>query len=83
MDRPRPRDVILRKLDDGTLPTKTPNKIYTDYGSGATCDACGDPLQSAQVELSCPDEHRTFRMHLSCAALWEAVRVTRGPDPAL
>jgi hypothetical protein len=41
------------------------------------------PLQSAQVELSCPDEHRTFRMHLSCAALWEAVRVTRGPDPAL
>jgi hypothetical protein len=42
--------VILRKLDDGTLPTKAPNKIYTGYGSGATCDACGDAILRAEVE---------------------------------
>jgi hypothetical protein len=40
MDRPRLRDVILRKLDDGTLPTQAPNKVYSGYGSGATCGAC-------------------------------------------
>ena len=83
MDRSSLRDVIRRKLDDGTLPTKAPKKIYTGYGSGATCDACGDTLLSAHVELSCPDEHRTFRMHLRCAGLWEAERLTRGLDPAL
>jgi hypothetical protein len=42
--------VIARKLDDGALPTKAPNKIYTGYGSGATCDACGDAILRAEVE---------------------------------
>jgi hypothetical protein len=85
MDRPSLRDVILRKLDDGALPTKPPNKMYAGHGSGATCDACGEAIQPAQVEyeLNYPDEHRTLRLHLHCAGLWEAVRLTRGLDPAL
>jgi hypothetical protein len=29
VDRPSLRNVILRKLDDGTLPTKAPNKFYS------------------------------------------------------
>jgi hypothetical protein len=77
--------VIARKLDDGALPTKAPSKIYTGYGSGATCDACGDAILRAEVEyeLNYPDVPRTSRLHLSCAGLWEAVRLTRGLDPAL
>ncbi len=49
------------------------------------CDACGDPILSAQVEyeLNYPDEHRTFRLHLGCAGLWEAMRLKRGLDLAL
>jgi hypothetical protein len=43
--------VIRRKLDDGTLPTEPPQgKIYAGYGSGAPCNACGDPIHPAQVE---------------------------------
>jgi hypothetical protein len=85
MDRSNLRNVIVRKLDDGALPAEPPNKIYAGHGSGATCDACGDPIQPAQVEyeLNYPDELRTFPLHLSCAGLWEAVRLTRGLDPAL
>jgi hypothetical protein len=86
MDRASLRDVIRRKLHDGDLPVdRPPNKIYAGYGSGATCDACGDPIHRAQVEyeLNYPEEHRTFRLHLGCAGLWEAVRLTRGLDPAL
>jgi hypothetical protein len=85
MDRPSLRQVILRKLDDGALPAKAPNKVYSGYGSGATCDACGDTIIRVQVEyeLNYPDERRTFRLHLSCAGLWEAVRLTRGLDSAL
>ncbi len=86
MDRLSLRDVIRRKLRDGSLPTQPPtDKIYAGYGNGATCDACGDPIRAAQVEyeLNYPDEHRTFRLHLGCAGLWEAVRLTRGLGPAL
>jgi hypothetical protein len=37
-------EVIRRKLHDGALPTHPPrDKIYAGYGSGARCDACGDP----------------------------------------
>jgi hypothetical protein len=71
MDRARLRDVIRRKLYDGALPTNPPpGKIYAGYGSGAVCDACGDPIRPAQVEyeLNYPEEHRTFRLHLGCAA---------------
>jgi hypothetical protein len=86
MDRASLRDVIRRKLDNGDLPTKPPrDNIYSGYGSGATCDACGDPVWPGQVEyeLNYPDEQRAFRLHLSCAGLWEAVCLTRGLDPAL
>jgi hypothetical protein len=86
MNFPSLRDVIRRKLDDGSLPTERPeHKIYAGYGSGATCDACGDPIQPAQVEyeLNDPDEHRTFRLHLGCAGLWEAMRLKRGLHRAL
>jgi hypothetical protein len=85
MDRPSLRNVIVRKLDDGVLPTKAPSKVYSGYESGATCDACGDTILRAQVEyeLNYPAERRTLRLHLSCAGLWEAVRLTRGLDPAL
>jgi hypothetical protein len=67
MDRPSLRDVIRRKLHDGALPIEPPrDKIHAGYGSGATCDACGDPIKPAQVEyeLNYPDEARAFRLHL-------------------
>jgi hypothetical protein len=66
VDRPSLRQVILRKVDDGTLPTKAPNKVYSGYGSGAACDVCGDTILRVQVEyeLNYPDERRTFRLQL-------------------
>ena len=85
MDIPSLRTVIRRKLDEGALPTQAPNKIYCGSGSGAICDACGGTIFRAQVEyeLNYPDQRRTFRLHLGCAGLWEAVRLMRGLDPAL
>jgi hypothetical protein len=86
VELPSLRKVIRRKVDDGTLPSEPPRgKIYAGYGTGAPCDACGDPIYPAQVEyeLNYPDEHRPFRLHLGCAGLWEAVRLMRGFDRAL
>jgi hypothetical protein len=78
--------VILRKLNDGSLPTESPrDKFFAGYRSGARCDACGEPIRPAQVEyeLNYLDEHRTSRLHLAYAGLWEAARSQRGRDPAL
>jgi hypothetical protein len=86
MDRSGLRNLIRFKFHTGSLPIKpSRNKIYAGYGSGATCDAGGDPILSTQVEceLNYPEEHRTFRLHLGRAGLWEAVRLTRGLDRAL
>jgi hypothetical protein len=48
-------------------------------------DACGETIHPAQVEyeLTYPDQNRTFRLHLGCAGLWEAMRLKRGLDRAL
>jgi hypothetical protein len=83
MDRASLRDMIRRKLDDGALPTKAPHDIYTGYGTGATCDACGVTVYRAQAEyeLSYPDARRVLRLHFGCASLWEALRLQRGLDP--
>jgi hypothetical protein len=86
MDRPSLGNLIRLKLNNGSLPAKPPrNKIYAGYGSGAVCDACGDSIQPSDVEyeLNYPDEQRTFRLHLGCASLWEAARLSRGFEPAL
>jgi hypothetical protein len=87
MDRASLRDVIRRKLDDGDLPTKLPVKMYAGNGGGAPCDACGDPILSAQTEYEWgypeDDQPRAFRMHVGCVGLWEAQRRQRGLDPAL
>jgi hypothetical protein len=57
---------------------------YTAYRSGAACEACGDRVHPCRVEydLNYPDGHRTFRLPLGCAGLWEAIRLKRGRDPA-
>jgi hypothetical protein len=84
MDRATLRDVIRRKLDDGDLPTKAPNEMDVGRGTGATCDACGDPIQPAQSEheLTYPDIARVLRLHFGCVAVWEMQRRERGLDPA-
>ena len=80
MDRASLRDVIRRKLDDGTLPTKAPNKIYTGYGSGATCGACGGTIYrtQAEYELTYTDLRRVFRLHSVC---WDLGGAAPAPRP--
>jgi hypothetical protein len=60
MDLPSLREVIRRKLDDGTLPLERPeHNIYAGYGSGATCGRLrrDDPPRAGRirVDLSRPE----------------------------
>jgi hypothetical protein len=83
MDHQNLRFVIMRKLDDGGLPLDPPPKLNMSYGSGTPCSACGETLHPAQVEyeFSYPDGP-TYRLHLGCAGMWEALRLKRGLQSA-
>jgi hypothetical protein len=54
------------------------------YGSRSPCDGCGEPLLPAQAEydLAYSDGRPTYRLHLGCAGLWEAMRLLQGLPPA-
>jgi hypothetical protein len=83
MDRPSLRDVIRRKLDNGTF-RPGPQQDACGFGEGRPCDACGDPTLPGQIAYAGdrPDQMHTFRMPVGCAGLWEAVRLHRRLDPA-
>jgi hypothetical protein len=84
MDRPSLREVIRRKIDDGSLPTKRPETMHVGHGSNGPCDACGDLIHPDQVEYQLTYlQTLTFRLHLACAGLWEAIRSGAGRSPAL
>ena len=74
------RALILRKLEDGTLPCDRPREIFARSGRGDRCDACGESIHPLQVEyeFDSPGHRHTVRLHLECAGLWEAFRLRRG-----
>ena len=72
------RQRILENLDAGRLPPDAPQQMFAGYGDGRACDGCGDVIGPTQVEYEATyEDSRTFRVHLACAALWEAERNRR------
>ena len=72
------RQRILANLDAGRLPPDAPQQMYAGYGDGHACDGCGEIIGSTQVEWEATyADSRAYRVHLACAALWEAERSRR------
>ena len=70
---------ILSKLDSGDLPRNAPKKMFASYGHGHPCSGCGEVIYAAQVEYEMDyGDGVTCRMHLGCAALWDAECRRRG-----
>jgi hypothetical protein len=82
MPRQTLADTIRAKLAEGSLPTDEPVKTWAGYGSGQPCAACDAPILPAQVEYE-PEmaDGATFKMHLGCHGLWNAVRIRRVSAP--
>ena len=72
---------VSEKVDQGLLPLERPVKMWAGRGDGRQCDGCDRPVSSAQVEYEIEVNGRTYRLHLGCAFLLEAVRKTRGLTP--
>ena len=72
------RQRILANLDAGRLPPNAPQKMWAGYGKGHACDGCGEIISPTQVEWEATyADSRAYRVHLACAAVWEAERNRR------
>ena len=67
-------DLVRQRMDAGVLPRVRHDKRWIAYGYGYPCDACGDKILAVHVEheLFFPDGRR-IRLHVGCAALYEAM----------
>jgi len=68
---PDARDRIREKMATGALPRKGPAKMWAGHGHGEACAGCDQPIQPDQIEYEF-DNGAIIRMHIGCAALWDA-----------
>lgn len=64
---------IRQKMRDGLLPRDRPARVWAGYGTGDLCAGCDRPIEPEDVEYEFGDGE-VIRMHLGCAAVWEAQR---------
>jgi hypothetical protein len=54
--------------------------MYAGYGDGHDCAGCGDVIDKRQVEWEATyGDGQSYRLHLSCAGLWDVERRRRQP----
>jgi hypothetical protein len=71
-------DRIRAKIDEGELPSARPDKLYSRYGDGSPCSACGAPVHSAQIRYEFEIGDAAYQFHIGCFGLWEAELRQRG-----
>ena len=70
---------IRDRLDAGALPRIGPKKMSSGFGKRHTCDGCGKPILTTQVEYKVVvDDDAIYRFHIGCAELWQAELKRRG-----
>ena len=83
------RDAALRasigqRIDEGRLPLILTKTIGVGFGSGIECIACGQVIETEQIEYQAfgPNYGAALRLHWGCHVLWqlECVRRKR-PQP--
>ena len=70
--------IIRGRLRVGMLPSDAPTKIWSGYGSGQLCDACGERIAVGAPEDEVVFTHSvTLRFHQGCFALWQEEKTRR------
>ena len=73
------RKRVLDSILAGRLPLEPQHKMYAGQGDGHECAGCCEAIDQSQVEYEATlVDGRTYRLHLGCAALWDA-EVRRRP----
>jgi hypothetical protein len=72
---------IRLRIDLGMLPGARPEKMYSRYGDGNPCSACGAAVHPAQIRYMFEVSDTTYHFHIGCLGLWDAELRRRGPRP--
>jgi hypothetical protein len=67
---------IRDKVERGALPRTPPARMFAGYGRGELCGGCDHPIQPDDIEYEFVNG-KMIRMHIGCAALWQAERRRR------
>src|SRR5689334_8859497 len=70
---PEQRQRVIEAIKSRRLRLDPPTSMYAGYGTGRTCDGCGEVIDQTQVEYECvyQDGFSSF-LHLGCAGLLDA-----------
>jgi CheY-like chemotaxis protein len=72
---------IRDRLDAGALLRIGPKKMWCGRGKSNTCDGCGEPILTTEVEYELKvDDSVSYRFHMACAGLWQTELKRRGWD---
>jgi hypothetical protein len=76
MDDGAVRLIIRRKIRTGTLPRRSPKKLWAGRGTGKRCAGCERVIAEHDVEIEVEDREARliFFFHRACQALWEDER---------
>jgi len=72
---------IRLRIDLGMLPSARPEKMYSRYGDGSPCSACGAAVHPAQIQYMFEVSDTTYHFHIGCLGLWDAELRRRRPRP--
>jgi hypothetical protein len=80
MDDDEIRRRIRDKMASGDLPRQHSVRTWAGFGTGKTCGACDDAIQTDTVELEAEGVDRKFRFyHSRCYMLLAQERNREGP----
>ena len=67
-------------IRDGTLPARTPDRMFGGPGSQAGCAVCGELISGSQMELELEFKRHgdkpgldSYHVHTRCFAAWETL----------
>jgi hypothetical protein len=72
MDELNIRARVREMVETGQLPCDESGKVWAGRGSGTHCAACGEPIESTQIEFEAPLGQATvLRLHRACYQIWQ------------
>jgi hypothetical protein len=85
LDESTLREKAREAIQNGKLPTRSPDRIMGGPGCGEACALCGETLRRTQTELEpefwqdgeAPESHK-YHLHPRCFVVWESERAQDG-----
>jgi hypothetical protein len=65
-------DEIRNKVERGELPLTNVVHLWSGWGNGQPCAACGKPIGKNQIRYQCARDSHILSFHIRCFGLWQS-----------